>query len=168
MPNTWRNSPSKLPVPKPSRCCRRKLKKPKPKICCRRKPKWQRSCNASCKPGSGASQMQRREFPDRVRMAAWDRCGGTCENCGFLLKAGGFVYNHRIADYLGGQPTLENCEVLCRACDLARTFGNNGDIAKISKTRRIRKRQAGIRKPRTITAWRLFDGSIRRMPKERE
>jgi 5-methylcytosine-specific restriction endonuclease McrA len=110
--------------------------------------------------------MKRREFPDRVRMDAWARCGGQCESCGFRLKPGHFIYNHRIADYLGGEPSLDNCEVLCRVCDLARTFGS--DIPKIAKTRRIRKREAGIRKPRTITAWRLFDKSIRRMPRERD
>jgi hypothetical protein len=49
---------------------------------------------------------------------------------------------------------------------LARTFGE--DIPKIAKVRRIRKRQANIRRPRSITAWRLFDGSIRRMPRERD
>jgi hypothetical protein len=110
--------------------------------------------------------MKRREFGDRVRMDAWARAGGRCESCGCLLKPGGFRYNHRIADYLGGEPTLENCELLCIGCDLARTFGS--DIPKIAKTRRIRKREAGIRRPRRITAWRLFDGSIRRMARERD
>jgi 5-methylcytosine-specific restriction endonuclease McrA len=110
--------------------------------------------------------MKRREFGDRVRMDAYARSGGKCENCGYLLKPGGFVYNHTIPDYLGGEPSLQNCEVLCRVCDLARTFGS--DIPKIAKTRRIRKREAGIRRPRRITAWRLFDKSIRRMPRERD
>jgi 5-methylcytosine-specific restriction endonuclease McrA len=112
--------------------------------------------------------MLRRDFSTRVRIAAYERCGGKCEQCGSLLKPGAFIYNHRIADYLGGEPSLDNCEVLCRSCDLARTFGEGGDIKKIAKTRRIRKREAGIRKPRKITAWKLFDGSIRRMAKERD
>jgi hypothetical protein len=110
--------------------------------------------------------MQRREFSNRVKMDAWDRCGGKCEQCGCLLRPAGFIFNHRIPDYVGGDPTLANCEVLCRACDLGRTFGE--DIPKIAKVRRIRKRQAGIRRPRSITAWRKFNGEIVRMPRERD
>ena len=108
----------------------------------------------------------RREFPDRVKMDAWARCDGKCDECGFLLRPGGFRYNHRVADYLGGEPNLENCEVLCLGCDLTRTFKE--DIPKISKTRRIRKRQAGIRKRRSFLGWKLFDGSIRRVLRERD
>jgi hypothetical protein len=40
-------------------------------------------------------------------------------------------------------------------------------VAQIAKARRVERKHIGIRKPRTITAWRRFDGSIRRVERER-
>lgn len=97
----------------------------------------------------------RREFSARVKVAAFERANKRCERCNSLLIAGKFRYNHRIPDALGGEPTLENCEVLCLACDSKQTYET--DIPAIAKSKRIRKRNAGIRKPRTITRWRKFD-----------
>jgi 5-methylcytosine-specific restriction endonuclease McrA len=92
-----------------------------------------------------------------VKVAAFARAGKRCERCGFLLKPGNVIYNHRHPDYLGGLPTLDNCEVLCVGCDKGQTY--NVDIPKIAKARRIRKREAGIRKPRSIRGWKKFDGT---------
>lgn len=100
---------------------------------------------------------ERREFSAKVRVAAFERAKGRCERCGGLLIAGKLRYNHRIPDALGGEPTLQNCEVLCLACDGVQTYKT--DIPLIAKSKRIRKRRAGIRKPRTITRWRKMDGT---------
>jgi 5-methylcytosine-specific restriction enzyme A len=86
----------------------------------------------------------RQEFPAKIKVAAFERAKKRCERCGAILIAGKFRYNHRIPDALGGQPTLDNCEVLCIACDSAQTYQT--DIPAIAKTRRIRKREAGIKK----------------------
>ncbi len=61
--------------------------------------------------------MSRTEFSAKVRKAAWKRCGGRCEEpgCGIKLQVGKFQFDHRIPDGLGGEPTLENCAVLCSA-----------------------------------------------------
>lgn len=86
----------------------------------------------------------RQEFPAKIKVAAFERAGGRCEECTAFLCAGKFDYDHRIPDALGGKPTLDNCVVTCRACHSEKTF--KSDIPKIAKTRRIRKREAGIKK----------------------
>ena len=112
--------------------------------------------------------MTRREFHPKVMIAAWDRADGRCEMCGpnsLKLIPGDIFYDHRVPDALGGEPTLHNCQVLCRAHHDAKTFKT--DVPAIAKTKRIRRREAGIRKPRTITRWRKFDGTIVQATRER-
>jgi 5-methylcytosine-specific restriction protein A len=87
---------------------------------------------------------ERQEFSKKVRLAAWDRCGGHCEGCTAKLYPGKFTYDHIIPDWMGGEPTLENCQVICSACDKPKTAKDQGDIAK---AKRIRAKHAGIRKP---------------------
>lgn len=103
--------------------------------------------------------MNRREFPAKIRLAAFERAGGICEKlgCNGQLRPGRFTYDHIIPDYFGGDPTLENCQVICEACNRDKT---NKDASDIGRSRRLRKRQAGIRKRRTIRRWRKFNGEI--------
>jgi 5-methylcytosine-specific restriction endonuclease McrA len=102
----------------------------------------------------------RREFSKAVMRDAAARAGGRCENpnCGARLALGDFHYDHIIPDALGGEPTLDNCQVICRACHKEKT--GKADIPRIAKTKRISDREKGIRKPRTIIRWRRFDGSV--------
>jgi 5-methylcytosine-specific restriction protein A len=87
--------------------------------------------------------MTRREFPAKVRLAAYERAGGHCEVCTAKLYPGKFRYDHRIPDALGGEPALENCVVQCVACDAPKTAA---DQTTIAKSKRIRAKHAGIRK----------------------
>lgn len=107
----------------------------------------------------------RREFSAKVKLAAFERANGNCERCPSKLYPGKFRYNHRIPDALGGEPSLQNCELLCLACDSRQTYKT--DIPAIAKSKRIRRREAGVRKPRTIRAWRKFSGEIVTAPRER-
>jgi 5-methylcytosine-specific restriction protein A len=109
----------------------------------------------------------RREFPKPVKVEAHLRAKGCCELCGtgIKLRVGDIFYDHRIADGLGGEPTLENCQVLCRSHHDAKTRGS--DVPTIAKVKRIRNREAGIKKPRTITGWRSFKGERVYAPRER-
>lgn len=86
----------------------------------------------------------RREFPAKVRVAAFERAKGRCEKCTARLFVGKFIYDHIIPDALGGEPTLENCQVLCSACDDVKTDKN--DIPVIAKVKRIRVKHYGGRK----------------------
>lgn len=95
----------------------------------------------------------RHEFPKRVKVAAWARAEGRCEHidadgerCNKKLHAGDINYDHVLADGLGGTPTLDNCEVLCKAHHDLKTFTH--DVPRIAKTKRVHARHIGADKPR--------------------
>jgi 5-methylcytosine-specific restriction protein A len=97
--------------------------------------------------------MSRREFSKKVKNAAFDRAAGRCEGilegdegrCPCILTRGKFHYDHDLADWMGGEPTLENCVVLCIPCHHTKTAGS--DVPAIAKAKRIIDRERGIRKP---------------------
>lgn len=99
----------------------------------------------------------RTEFPNKVKLAAFQRCAGICEmpGCNAQLRPGKYTYDHRIPDQTGGEATLENCQVICRECDREKTAADQSIIAK---AKRRERKHVGIRKPRTITRWRRFNG----------
>jgi 5-methylcytosine-specific restriction protein A len=93
----------------------------------------------------------RREFPQSVRKAAWKRCGGFCEGtvdgvrCNYELRPRQFTFDHIVCDALGGEPTLENCQILCPSCDDFKT--NTQDKPRIAKAIRLHEKHIGLRKP---------------------
>lgn len=89
--------------------------------------------------------MTRREFPDKVKAEAFERAAGRCEKCTAKLFVGKIHYDHRIPDAMGGEPTLENCDVLCTPCHGAKT--HRRDVPAIAKVKRIRRAHIGIKKP---------------------
>src|SRR5215468_9000848 len=104
-------------------------------------------------------------FSDRVKRQAWERCQHRCEICTAWLISGKFEYDHLKPRWLGGEDILSNCRVLCINCHDDKT--SNQDIPQWAKSERILNREAGIRKPRRITAWRNFRGEVVRKPRER-
>ena len=110
--------------------------------------------------------MSRREFSKQVKREAFKRADKKCEgaNCGVLFGMK-FHFDHDIADGLGGEPTLENCKVLCHACHDEKT--RKHDVPLIAKTKRIQDRHNGIKKRRTMTSWRRFDGTVVHAERER-
>lgn len=92
----------------------------------------------------------RRDFPGKVMVEAFKRCGGNCEKCTARLYSGKFAYDHVIPDQMGGEPTLENCQVLCTACHKGKTAKDVGDIAKSKRRERahiLPKKPSSFRKP---------------------
>lgn len=77
--------------------------------------------------------MTRHEFPAKVKAAAFQRANGNCEGCGAKLYPGKYRYDHDLPDWLGGEPTLENCRVKCDGCDKPKTAA---DQTRIAKTKR--------------------------------
>lgn len=77
--------------------------------------------------------MSRREFSRKIMAAAFARSKGYCEadGCHTKLQTGRFTYDHRIPDWMGGDPTLDNCQVICRACDRMKTRKDQSDIARV-------------------------------------
>lgn len=109
------------------------------------------------------SVRARKEFSRSVRVAAWKRTDGHCQAC--TRPCGPDArFDHIIADALGGQPTLENCQLICRWCHDAKTFGN--DVPAIARAKRREARHLGIRQSRNpIRGWRKFDGTPVRNPR---
>lgn len=92
--------------------------------------------------------MTRREFPSRVKVAAFKRADGFCEGCGTFLRPGRFAYDHRNPDGLTGEPTLDNCQVLCtvgeESCHAIKT---RGDVAAIARAKRLEAAHVGAKAP---------------------
>lgn len=109
----------------------------------------------------------RREFSKQVKRDAFMRANGKCEVpwCCARLTVGKFHYDHAIPDALGGEPTLENCQVICTPCHKSKT--GKIDARNIAKMKRIQDREKGIKKPRTIRSWRKFDGTAVYATRER-
>jgi 5-methylcytosine-specific restriction endonuclease McrA len=93
--------------------------------------------------------MSRCEFSKGVRAKAAERSKGLCETCGVRLPVGGYHFDHDVPDGLGGEPTLENCRVLCLPCHKAKTIKH--DNPRMQKADRQRKSiTLGIRKASQI------------------
>jgi 5-methylcytosine-specific restriction enzyme A len=102
--------------------------------------------------------MTRREFPARVKVAAYERSQGLCEVCTAPLLPGRFDYDHRLPDGLGGPPTLENCVVACKACHGVKT--TTQDVPTIARAKRIAAKHVGAKSPRTRMPYRRFNGEV--------
>lgn len=106
----------------------------------------------------------RREFSAKVMGAAAVRAGGHCENCTARLATGQFHYDHVIPDAMGGEPTLANCAVLCKACHSLKT--TKADVPNIARAKRRERKHFGIRKRSTFpgsrdSRWKKkIDGSV--------
>jgi 5-methylcytosine-specific restriction endonuclease McrA len=87
--------------------------------------------------------MERREFSRKVKLAAWQRAGGKCEQCTRALRPGDIRYDHVLPCFWGGEASLQNCQVICRACDAPKT---RSDQKAIAKGKRVRAKHLGIHK----------------------
>lgn len=96
----------------------------------------------------------RREFSKYVKREALKRADKKCESCGALFGVK-FHFDHDIADGLGGEPTLENCKVLCHACHDEKT--RKHDVPLIAKVKRISDKHNGIYAPKQKIASRGFE-----------
>jgi 5-methylcytosine-specific restriction protein A len=96
----------------------------------------------------------RREFSAPTKRAALERSEGRCEGVGVLyglkprLRCNaplnrGKIFDHVTADALGGEPTLENCLVICPTCNAVKT--HKGDTPRIAKMKRQRDDHLGIK-----------------------
>ena len=94
--------------------------------------------------------MNRQEFTAKTKAQAFARANGCCEgdNCGARLTPGKFRYDHRVPCQMGGDNSLENCTVLCLACDLGQKTPQ--DLRDIAKAKRIERKHLGIRKRSTF------------------
>jgi 5-methylcytosine-specific restriction protein A len=90
----------------------------------------------------------RREFSNYTKAQAALRSNGLCEGCGVRLTTGHYHYDHVVPDQLGGEPTLENCAVLCKPCHGEKTAKR--DVPAIAKAKRRQRKHLGIKKRSTF------------------
>lgn len=85
----------------------------------------------------------RQEFPTKVKAAAFLRAAGCCEVCTRRLATGDVRYDHINPDGLTGEPTLANCQVLCRSCHDLKT--RTEDVPAIARAKRREARHIGAK-----------------------
>jgi 5-methylcytosine-specific restriction protein A len=97
----------------------------------------------------------RREFSTKVRLEAFLRSKGRCESarvhqladigCSRKLFEGDIRYEHINPDGLTGEPTLDNCAVLCTDCWKIKT--RTYDQPEVARAKRKHLRSIGIKRP---------------------
>ncbi len=108
---------------------------------------------------------KRSEFSRKTKLAAWERAGGGCEECGKKLFPGDRVeYDHIITCEQGGDNSLENCAVLCRDCHVMKTAI---DAGRTAKTRSVRAKHTGAHQSKHVipgsrrSGWKIkLDGTV--------
>lgn len=96
--------------------------------------------------------------PPRVRQRVFDRHHGICGLSNReITPADKWDVDHIVALALGGQHRETN---LCPVLKEPHKQKTKADVKQKSKNYRVRKKHLGIKKPRTITKWRRFNGEI--------
>lgn len=97
--------------------------------------------------------------PPRVRVRIFDRFDGRCQcGCGRKIMAGEkWEAEDKLAIINGGQRRESNLRPFLVEHHKAKTAS---DMKIKSKNARVRKVHLGIKKPRTMTRWRKFNGEI--------
>lgn len=97
-------------------------------------------------------------IPPRVRLRVFSRHGGICHLSGQRIRPGdAWDIDHVVALINGGQHRESNFAPALRDKHRAKTAE---DVAQKAKNDRVRKRHLGVKKPRSITRWRRFDGTV--------
>lgn len=96
-------------------------------------------------------------IPDRVRVRVFLRFNGICQECETKITTKRWVCDHRVAIINGGANRERNLGPIHEACD--KKIKTPRDMKIKAKIYRIQKRNLGVTKPRTIRAWRRFDGT---------
>lgn len=103
--------------------------------------------------------------PPRVRLRIFERYGGVCHASGRKIRPGeSWVLDHVVAIINGGSHSESNLAPILIDPHKAKT---REDVAEKSRVARKRKNHLGIKKKRTITRWRRFNGTVVTASKER-
>lgn len=104
-------------------------------------------------------------IPDYVKDRVANKAELRCQKCQRQvigrLRA---EFDHTIPLIMGGGNRESNIQLLCHECHAGKT---KLDVKLKSKAARVRKKHIGIKKQRTIRAWRKFNGEIVYAERER-
>jgi hypothetical protein len=105
--------------------------------------------------------------PPRVRVRVFDRYEGRCQcGCNRKIMAGEtWDCEDTKAIINGGERRESNLKPWLHEHHKGKTAK---DVAEKSRVYRKRAKHLGIKKPRTMTRWRRFDGSIREAGRDRQ
>lgn len=104
-------------------------------------------------------------LPPRVKIRVFDRYCGCCADCGRAIRGSlRPEYDHIVAIINGGRNVESNIQLLCHECHRGKTAS---DVREKSRVQKRKQWRAGIKKKRTITRWRKFDGTIVTATRER-
>lgn len=95
--------------------------------------------------------MARKNFTPAIIKARLNHAGFRCEGtladgsrCLVKAEPGRFHGDHHNPDGLTGEPTFENCRILCLACHATKT---SLDVKRIAKAKRVESNHLGIKAP---------------------
>lgn len=104
-------------------------------------------------------------IPDRVKLRIWEREGGVCHLTHRKIMPGDeYDFSHFRGLAMGGEHRESNIGL---ALIDPHKIHTAKERALQAKSDRIRKRHVGIKKPRSITRWRKFNGAAVIAPRER-
>jgi 5-methylcytosine-specific restriction protein A len=104
-------------------------------------------------------------IPPAVQARVFLRFKGVCPECTRKLVPGQWQCDHIKALINGGENRERNLQPLCTSpCHSNKT---KADVAEKSRVASKRAKHLGIKRPRTIRAWRKFDGTPVYATKER-
>lgn len=104
--------------------------------------------------------------PPRVRVRVFERHGGVCHWTGRKIMPGDrWDVDHVKALINGGQNRESNLAPILRG--KPHKEKTKRDVKIKSRTSDMRKKHLGLRKPRSIRAWRKFSGEIVHAARER-
>lgn len=89
---------------------------------------------------------KRKPLTPTQRLALFERHRGICSLCGNRIRAGEpWIDEHMRALGLAGSNAPENRGIAHKACADAKTYGVNGDLARIAKAKRQKMSSLGIK-----------------------
>lgn len=103
--------------------------------------------------------------PPRVKLRVFEKYGGVCYLSGRKITAGDrWEVEHIVALCNGGEHRESN---MAPALSAPHKIKSAADMALKSKNYKTRAKHIGVKKRRSITSWRKFNGDIVRAGKER-
>lgn len=102
-------------------------------------------------------------IPRRVQIRVFGN--GGCRKCHRKLRPGHWACDHIVALVNGGEHRERNLQALCEfPCHSDKS---KADVAEKSEVYAKRAKHIGVKKPRTMTRWRKFNGDIVNAQRER-